>query len=782
MGLDISQIKNAELKKLAYQVDKDNNSTLNVEEFSVFKNEAAKQEGISAEDFNQAMGLYTTVPISGTEAPRTNSISKKDEKTYKNSVKEYIKNLAKSKQVAPQDLVTVLKEQFKNSDYSGVIAEVETVTNAVIATTCNSKQDVEDIKKKVKKAKNQTNLTDFQKDILDQVIKMVETEQIAKEANTLIEMYKREKAKIKGTPNFTTLENNVKTEMKKSGIDKTSYYPDEAFDKLKEYIKGDSKMVHTENLKHTTGESYKEVKSELKEKAADGDKYAKNDIKADKRTEKTAARHNRYEENYKTLEKIDAETLKDELGKDLYEKLNRSFLAEHKNADGTFDVREIADKLLYRVGLDYVLNQSKDTEATEMKNAQVELKALTGQDFSKSEIKKLCKLSTIDVEKNDRKKALITALPFGAIPSAISALASSSKLHVSQTVNITLSAKEASQILKDLKAQGIAPDVVELAGDKVGIRVHQEVLRDHRALNALMGAGIGALGAVALALIFGEGKQFEKSCISISDFDFSNPRYTNFEEYENYVKSRYPEGKANGIILIAKMCQDENGKFDPEKFDSMMKHIGGVGSNVNCDELKAGTLYADKNDGKKDKKVCKTGEDDCNAIVTKETTEATETKEDLTKIHTRKGGDTWKGLVEAYYPDLVAKCGGLYGKNGAIRALKVALANGDKDILRKLLEDGDIPKTIKLPSSINGVNRVDGTVVAGDVEGDGHSRLKEVGKDEIKVTKIPGTTTYKAVDGCDEKQAPAYGSSKDEAVKNLKRLTRKEYKKIIEQY
>ena len=42
---------------------------------------------------------------------------------------------------------------------------------------------------------------------------------------------------------------------------------------------------------------------------------------------------------------------------------------------------------------------------------------------------------------------------------------------------------------------------------------------------------------------------------------------------------------------------------------------------------------------------------------------------DKTVTHIRKGGDTWGGIVKAYYPCLVQE----KGLSGAIRALKVAL-------------------------------------------------------------------------------------------------------------
>ena len=62
MTLPIAQITNAALQKLAYLKDANNNGVLEENEFIKFKSEASERKDISAEDFNQAMGLYITEP------------------------------------------------------------------------------------------------------------------------------------------------------------------------------------------------------------------------------------------------------------------------------------------------------------------------------------------------------------------------------------------------------------------------------------------------------------------------------------------------------------------------------------------------------------------------------------------------------------------------------------------------------------------------------------------------------------------------------------------------
>lgn len=788
MGLDISKIQNEELRRLAYGADKDNNGMLNAEELSVFiKAEAPEKEGVSAEDFNQTTGLYKSAAATATEAtkpakttetePKEVNVTKQDRKVFEANMTNFVKQMVKNG-ATPAELLKDIEGKYDSGFYKSVADDIKAVIKAVQDTKYASKEDIENIKKSVKKG-----LNSFQKDVLDEVIKAAETDQILKETDKLIEIYKE----VKGDKtlytenkngekvlNLTECEKAVKRELSKKGLKKESYYSGKALDLLKEYIKQDSGAIHDSKVVDTEGETRRKVKKEVKTTNAKGDHYANKTTRQKKEVQKIAADHNRYEHNLEELKGVSAEELKKELGKDLFGKLAATYLNEEiQNEDGTFDVSSLAEAILYRVGYDYTMNQSKDTEMSELKNVQAELKALTGQDFSKAEVNKLLKFCAIRREKNSHNplKGLTNAVT-AAATSALAAFNSTPIINVHQSVNLSLSSSVADQIISQLG--GYITDKTELADGKVLVKISQDVFKDDRWLNVVSGAGLGVLGATLLQMIFGEGKEFEKSCISIADFDFSNPRYTNFEEYEKYVKSRYPEAKANAIISLAKLCQDEDGKFDAAKFDSMTKHIAGVGSNLNCKEVKGGTLYADKTDENcgKDDKVC-------NAVVTKEETEATEKTEDLTKIHKTTYGDTWQGLVEAYYPDLIEKCGGLWGKNGAIRALKEALAGGDKDVLKKLLEGGNLPNTIKLPASINGVERQDGTVKKRKVHGNGKSLIKEVGKDDVRVTKIPGTTTWTATDGCDNTKAS--GSTMEEAVANLKKTTGKDYDKVIEQ-
>lgn len=73
-----------------------------------------------------------------------------------------------------------------------------------------------------------------------------------------------------------------------------------------------------------------------------------------------------------------------------------------------------------------------------------------------------------------------------------------------------------------------------------------------------------------------------------------------------------------------------------------------------------------------------------------------------TYIHKRKAGDTWTGLVKAYYPDCL---NGKHSISECIRELKKQLAYDDdgnfhQDLYTSLLKGHDIPKELKMPEMI----------------------------------------------------------------------------------
>ena len=149
MGLDISKIQNAELQKLAYKADADNNGMLNAEELSVFKAEALEKEGVSAEDFNQAMGLYKSAAATA----ETTAVTNANKETEKNSPETSFvsqgratENITKNihdfvkKGYTLEKILDKLDKMYTSTDYTSTVASIKEVITAIQDTKYNSKE------------------------------------------------------------------------------------------------------------------------------------------------------------------------------------------------------------------------------------------------------------------------------------------------------------------------------------------------------------------------------------------------------------------------------------------------------------------------------------------------------------------------------------------------------------------------------------------------------------------------------------------------------------------
>ena len=126
--------------------------------------------------------------------------------------------------------------------------------------------------------------------------------------------------------------------------------------------------------------------------------------------------------------------------------------------------------------------------------------------------------------------------------------------------------------------------------------------------------------------------------------------------------------------------------------------------------------------------------------------------------HQRRAGDTWGGIVNAYYPDCVK----VHGEKATIRALKEALATSEDGVrdeakFKALLRGTDIPKLMKLPMELLDceINK-DGAVEARKFRTGGKSNNMEVGR---------GNTRYKAQDCDDNKYTGKSASEVEDQVR-----------------
>lgn len=131
-------------------------------------------------------------------------------------------------------------------------------------------------------------------------------------------------------------------------------------------------------------------------------------------------------------------------------------------------------------------------------------------------------------------------------------------------------------------------------------------------------------------------------------------------------------------------------------------------------------------------------------------------------------GTSWAEIVNTYYPELVEACQGqLYGKDGAIRKLKLELSKCD-DI--DLVNSSDIPRRLNLPLEIAGI-RINKDAVPKktvNIVPGGHTDIREAG---CKNSRILYTVSDK------DKQQQYTSDNLDIALDSLKGRTKiKEYK------
>ena len=144
MGMDISKITNAALRKLALECDKDETKgKLNTQEFIDFSNKAKENEE-THKAWTELMG-WTTAPtkkgeVQNTKLPEDN-LKRYQKKEFKNAIEKAANFEALEKDLA---------ERFTSSDYKEALEVVSTLVNEIKAMNISSKDDVEAIKDTIK--------------------------------------------------------------------------------------------------------------------------------------------------------------------------------------------------------------------------------------------------------------------------------------------------------------------------------------------------------------------------------------------------------------------------------------------------------------------------------------------------------------------------------------------------------------------------------------------------------------------------------------------------------
>ncbi len=365
------------------------------------------------------------------------------------------------------------------------------------------------------------------------------------------------------------------------------------------------------------------------------------------------------------------------------------------NQDGTYNLENIAKDVINDIGLDYVLSRNDvDPNSSEIENLKAHMNdrmGLSGKDgLTTAEARALVKLIGAKIEHKDFAKAI----GIGAITGAASALAGllgglvarHGALEVTQMVNIEINDKTMAETLKkQLSDSGVQYNTTDLTAGKVLITVFQQVIKpDSQKVNTLFGLinglPIGAAAGILTGIIAGADKA-EKTCLSPSDYDFKDNRYTDANRYKEYIAERYASSpmKVEAVKALVDKYVEQYGDDWHTEFQNDMRVAAGLGSTMNPEECRK--FFAqkkwDKHERKEDEiEVCIAGENGADAVAPT----PTEVKVDTTK------GVAWANLAAQY--DCLSQY--VPNQNTRIRMMKVMQAvnnnNYTLENLKKLTE------------------------------------------------------------------------------------------------
>lgn len=751
------------------------------------------------ETFNKAMGLYKTNPVATTEAPavekaeggKKSKKAKKQKKAEKEDKVTYTRKDAKDVKKAMKDyaengtslngMMADLYAGYSTPNYSGVLEDVQEVVNVANDIDYTSKKDVKKIKKAIKEELKPEN--GVQRKAIRAAVDIAKNDQEATEADALYGIYEQVR-KANPDGNTTTWLNETRAIIRKGVGTSHSYIDEGAWTELEKRVYGDIAGDVLYEISQSESTSKREIRRELQGNTAKSDEARKIYLEESEDVvmyTKLQQRKNVVEQRAEELEKVSEAELKDALGEDLFRDLYRTYLKDHKNPDGTFNARGLSDALVYRVSnTDYTMNQSDDTEEAERYNCRKEICELTGglltmDDIDNKAINKIRKLCKIKKESNDRSLASATdGALIPALTGALIAYLSDDTYHHGNYVVLDLALDsvigsegkndEEGRLVKEafldlLKSKGVETKEIEIDGE-VFVGIGKEWIKNVDWKDILNGFALGGLQRMATNLIFGQRKTFEESAYAVADFDYTNPRYTDFENYKAYIKARYPKD-ADIIIALATTMRDENGNFDAQKYDSIMKQHGGVASNFNKDEM-AGLrlrMAAPRPDDLTESEqrllasatpaVSVPAKDlECGPLSTYQ-----RIRVQGSETYKREYKDTWTFIVETYYPDAVKK----YGATKVIRELK-KLWNIDKT-------DTDLPKEKPFPAEVLGFGKANP-----DEETIKKNRVKFAWKlpaGNRLVTSTPETGGYEAVNVTTGDKAS--GNTRQEAIDAVKK-------------
>ena len=841
MGLDISKITNQKLRKLANECDnKDKNyGNLNQEEYEIFRSKAGEVKGVSNKSFNQAMGLYISEPISSTEATsvaavtteqteetpeesnkysRKENVNKKYEQAETNALIKHLTYAVNIKEATREDIISKLPEGISQEDKDAIQEVLDKMPEytSVKEVKASHKDLVKEIGKENKKQIAILNLLEnlaIMELRAETYNELKEKAEEISDADDSVEIMTRKHGKQarKALGNdkeakiaYRTLVEDEIGKQARTAVAEAVYSVENEFDEegnitseaptkrravvkeAKVNLKEDKKWT-TDTHKNLTGGEFKYFLTGeeshgrmLTEYQAAKNRVEQSIIQTDAEIVKTMG--NKLEALI-AMKDIEV-TKRDILGRPEVDENGNEVkikLASYNEETGEWNLEGLSQEIKYAVGLgDLELNRDHkiDKLIAEKLRALGALSTSGEVNLTNAEVKKLVKLCGFDIEAKDWRGILGGAIAGFGIGAGSAALGQKLNDRVLRTQESLIEASPKQYEIEGVKnpeniniktPEGIEIDIEIIKENSIIVNFSQLIHIPSAIIELAGKVGTTALlGGVVPAIVGALAGMEDKGQTAITSINFTEE---NFEAYTERNKVENPE-YAPIINALAACFVNEDGDWDHEAYKDYLNVLAGDGNKLNHKELLNGLRSCSEIKPKLN--VTKNY-----ATVESSSTEEVKEEVDLTYIHRRKGGDSWKGIVTAYYPELV-EAYGLYGKDGAIKRLQRALAvdeNGvyDNAIFRAIINATDLPKEILLPSKIDGYARVIGVVVpvsitATERNGSGNGQyiaaLERVGIEEVSITRIPGTTTYVARDVNDSEKT-ASGSSKDEALKKL---------------
>ena len=809
MGIDSTKLE--VLQKVVATVDGDfgnKNGKIDTEaESSIFKGELAKlvaKEELTQDDadkMSSLLGLEKTEQ-NKEESKTTNPMSRKEKKAAKkeaeskeNLVVRYLNTIVNEGQDIEAGLAEKLGTLKDTPEYKELQEKVLSIEAAIDKIGYNSREDVEKLEKAVKEELGIGKKDDFEKDVLELLVKSAEQKQKAKEYKEIKDAFLAEYNK--GGKNLEETYNVIKEQFK----DRGSYINHKRGGLLKDfredYVKGElGTQLAMDVINNTEGTGFKEVRRNandtIKEKYND-DKYVPTIKKEgakiafggeESRLHIAAANRVRANKVEEAKEQTKEEILKALGGKtEIFEALVATGLIEEK--DGKYDLSVLSAIIGNEVGADnYLDKMSKKYQAIgEKLGTYTELEVQTKlDDLSDKEAKQLIKLCGYEIEGKNWGKVLLKTVVgglFGALTAGGAEAARQNHTYrynnsnsISNSIHIDtddLDNMKITTIIDGVEVPSEVPPVsitlpegaTNAARVIVDVTTNVDVIKDIAfkggkfiLTNAMSGAVIGA----ALGFLNGVLSD-DASEIPIAEINFDDMSYA---DYIKRVEKKFPEW-SDALTMIALTFHDKDGNWDCKGYRDFLRKAAG-NDVLNKKELVA--ALQNKPEKEEPKQEPPTQEEHCEEPQ-KCLLEQDSKHVDTTLTHKIKYGDSWEELVKAYFPTWKDCFGKMYGKGGAIQALKSAIANGDQKLYSKLLA-GYIPSEINIPQNLGDCLRND----------DGKVQFRTpVGTPKGYMGKVGVKTGYNEVTLTDCNGNTAKGANVDEALTNFNKKHETEYTK-----